>query len=161
MPQLTADDIVRSLGLTSHPEGGAFRETYRSKSIAASGHSCATLIYFMLRAGEISAWHRVMSGDEHFLYHGGDPYVVRTITLDVALDESTLGMDLTANQAPQYCVPAKQWQSAYVERGGSFGWSLVACMVSPGFDFSDFEMASDEEMALKYPHLGDALRLPR
>ena len=71
----TAEEIVAALNLAPHPEGGAFRETFRAKEHVAErpDRSVATLIYFLLRAGEVSNWHRVLGSDEHFLYHGGDP----------------------------------------------------------------------------------------
>jgi len=138
---MTAKEIIEALGLIPHPEGGAFRETYRAKETVPirSGRNLATAIYFLLRAGEQSAWHRVAS-DELWLFHGGDPLTLHIRDTGGSAQSVVLGMGIQAGECPQVLVPAGAWQSAIPEAGGSFGWTLVSCIVSPGFDFADFEM---------------------
>lgn len=160
---LTADEIIASLDLHPHPEGGAFRETYRASArIAGRDDRCAaTMIYFLLRGGQVSRWHRVTRADEHFLYHGGDAYRLLWVTPEGELHDEPLGLDISSGERPQRTVPAGAWQAASVEPGGAHGWSLVACVVSPGFEFADFEMATDEEICARYPHLVERVRLPK
>lgn len=131
---MTAEEVVRLLGLQPHPEGGAYRETFRAP--AADGErGASTAIYYLLRSGELSAWHRV-DADEVWHYYAGAP-------LELALSDGKnrtvvrLGKDLAAGERPQAVVPAGVWQSAR-----SLGeWTLVGCTVAPAFQFSGFEMA--------------------
>ena len=113
-----------------HPEGGHYVETWRGPA-GADGRACATAIYFLLRRGERSHWHRV-DASEVWLHHAGDPLLLR-----IGDREVTLGPDLAAGERPQAVVPAGTWQSA--EPVGE--WSLVSCVVSPGFEFEHFELA--------------------
>ena len=128
-------------GLTPHPEGGHYRETYRSETTVelpgwAGPRALATSILYLLAAGESSAWHRVR-GEELWLWQGGDSMV-----LSVGENECVLGPDRPGGQDLQVLVPAGEWQRATPADGAS-GWSLVACLVAPGFDFADFELRRD------------------
>lgn len=131
-----ADRIIARLGLSPHPEGGWYRQTWQAE--APDGErSTATCIHFLLKAGERSHWHRV-DADEVWLYHAGAPIELR-IAPDAAGPAAAhrLGPDLQAGQAPQIVVPAHHWQAAR-----SLGdWTLVSCVVSPGFRFDGFELA--------------------
>lgn len=133
---MTAEDALRILGLAPHPEGGCFRETWRHAPEGA-GRGAGTAIYFLLRQGERSAWHRV-DADEIWHFYAGAP-----LTLSIAGGEGvthhTLGADLLAGHRPQLRVPAGAWQAA--ESQGAF--TLVGCTVSPAFSFSGFELAPD------------------
>jgi hypothetical protein len=129
------DAIIRHLGLRPHPEGGHYRETYRHVA-EGGGRGAMTAIYFLLRAGEVSHWHRV-DATEIWHYYAGAP-------LDLAVAEDgarprtlVLGPDLAAGQAPQVIVPPGAWQSAR-SRGD---WTLVGCTVGPAFEFAGFELA--------------------
>ena len=132
---MTADEIIATLKLAPHPEGGWFRETWRAaaeKGERASG----TAIYYLLKAGERSHWHRV-DATEIWHYYAGAP-----LKLSVSEDGKTardiiLGTDLAKNESPQIALAPYCWQAAQ-----SLGdWTLVGCTVSPGFEFSGFEMA--------------------
>ena len=131
----TAADIIRMLDLKPHPEGGHYRETFRDPHVDAGGRAASTAIYFLLARGERSHWHRV-DAVEVWHWHAGAP-----LTLSIADDgtnrDITLGPDLAAGQTPQGIVPAGHWQAA--ESCGD--WTLVGCTVSPGFEFSGFELA--------------------
>ncbi|MGI9602553.1 MAG: cupin domain-containing protein [Acidimicrobiales bacterium] len=144
---LDADELIERLGLQPHPEGGWYAETWRAP--AADGHRpTSTAIYFLLRAGERSHWHR-FDADEVWLHHDGDPLVLRLfdeaadegvdVTADGGADvsERVLGPDIEAGQQPQLSVPAGRWQAA--ETLGD--WTLVSCVVAPGFEFDGFELA--------------------
>lgn len=133
---LGAKEIIRMLGLTPHPEGGHYGETYRAPA-AAGARANLTAIYYLLQADEISAWHRV-DADEAWLWHAGGPLALTVSPPDGKGAASiTLGPDLRAGQRPQAIVPAGHWQTA--ETLGA--WTLVSCLVAPGFEFSGFAMA--------------------
>lgn len=122
--------IIAALGMAPHPEGGHYVETFRSEA-GQSGRAHCTAIYFLLQAGERSHWHRV-DATEIWLWHGGAP-----LALELEGRVVTLGPDIAAGEAPQAVVPAHAWQAAR-----SMGeWTLVSCVVAPGFEFSGFELA--------------------
>jgi uncharacterized protein len=136
--------LAQRLDLVPHPEGGWYRQTWRSPvSFAPEGYggerSAATAIYFLLHPGERSRWHVVRS-DELWFWHGGGPLELRLggagdrpSTEDIVL----LGGDVMAGQQPQARVPGGVWQAA--EPAGGLP-VLVSCVVAPGFDFADFRM---------------------
>lgn len=132
---LTADQIVAKLGLAPHPEGGAYRETFRHAP-AGGGRGAMTAIYYLLREGEVSHWHRVDAAEIWHYYAGAK------LELALSSDGKTrtthiLGPALDKGEAPQIVVPDSHWQSAR-----SLGaWTLVGCTVGPAFDFAGFEMA--------------------
>lgn len=131
---LTAADIIRLLDLKPHPEGGHFRETFRDAA-TVNGRAASTAIYFLLRRGERSHWHRVDAA-EAWHFHAGAPLRL-SINAAGATRTVTLGSDLVAGERPQAVVPARAWQAA--ESLGD--WTLVGCTVAPGFDFAGFELA--------------------
>jgi uncharacterized protein len=128
-------EIVELLGLEPHPEGGMFAETWRAPADAGTRAS-GTAIYFLLRAGERSHWHRV-DATEIWHHYAGDPLDIEISVdgHDVATYE--LGPDLAAGARPQVIVPLGAWQAA-TTRGA---WTLVGCTVSPGFEFEGFDLA--------------------
>lgn len=132
---MTAREIIAILDLEPHPEGGHYRETWRGPA-GADGRAVGTAIYFLLAAGERSAWHRI-DATEIWHWYAGDPLVL-TISTDGADSAATrLGRRLRGGEVPQAVVPAGAWQMA--ETLGD--WTLVGCTVFPGFEFSGFEMA--------------------
>jgi predicted cupin superfamily sugar epimerase len=139
--------LAELLDLAPHPEGGWYRQTWRSPiSFAPPGYpgerSAATAIYFLLHSGERSRWHVVRS-DELWLWHHGGPLELRlggTSDEPTRLGEQTvtmLGCDLDAGQRPQILVPGGTWQTAAPSGGEPV---LVSCIVAPGFDFADFRL---------------------
>jgi predicted cupin superfamily sugar epimerase len=147
VPPEHAPDVARELGLQPHPEGGWYKETWRSDlSFAPEGYDgprrCASAIYYLLNPGERSRWHLVCS-DEIWLWHNGGPLTLRLGGIGETPDEMgsvhfTVGGDIMAGQHPQVVVPGGVWQSAEPAGGEPV---LVTCMVAPGFDFADFRMA--------------------
>jgi predicted cupin superfamily sugar epimerase len=132
--RLSAEELIETLGLEPHPEGGHYRETWRGEAVA--GRSGGTAIYFLLRAGEVSHWHRV-DAVEMWHHYAGDP-----LELGIARDGGpaswlVLGPDIAAGERPQLVVPAHAWQAARPLGA----WTLVGCTVVPGFDFTGFELA--------------------
>lgn len=131
---LGANEIIRMLGMKPHPEGGHYVETFRSEG---AERSRSTAIYYLLQADEVSAWHRV-DADEHWLWHAGGALALTTSPPDgKGAAAIQLGPDLRAGQRPQLTVPAQHWQTA--ETLGA--WTLVSCIVAPGFEFTGFELA--------------------
>jgi predicted cupin superfamily sugar epimerase len=133
---LSAEQVVQLLGLQPHPEGGFFRETFRDPA-GDAGRDFSTAIYYLLRDGEVSAWHRVHDAAEVWHHYVGAP-VDLTLSSDGRSTEALrLGSDLAAGERPQAVVPADTWQTARAVGG----WALVGCTVAPAFDFKSFEMA--------------------
>jgi uncharacterized protein len=137
--------LAELLDLEPHPEGGWFRQTWRGAvEVSPTGYdgsrATATAIYFLLNPGEVSRWHRVAS-DELWLWHSGGPL---TLSLGGAgatpgdADARTLGPSIATGERPQIVVPGGTWQSAAPAGPEPV---LVSCVVSPGFEFADFELA--------------------
>jgi predicted cupin superfamily sugar epimerase len=123
-----ADQLIDLLDLKPHPEGGHFRETFRE---ANQGRAFSTAIYFLLKAGETSHWHRVDATEVWHFYRGAP------LELLIGKEVYVLGPDIDEAQAPQIVVPAGMWQAAK-----SLGdYTLVGCTVAPGFEFVHFELA--------------------
>ncbi len=133
---LQARDVVRILDLKPHPEGGFYRETWRSDVALANGRAAGTAIYYLLDVDSYSHWHRV-DADEIWHFYAGAPLALSVSADGRDAEARHLGPSLGAGQHPQLRVPAGWWQSA-VSLGA---WTLVGCTVSPGFDFSGFELA--------------------
>lgn len=133
----SADDVIRLLGLGPHPEGGHYRETFRDAA-GADGRAFSTAIYYLLRRGERSHWHRV-DAVEVWHFHAGGPLRLEIAPEGGAREMVALGTDLAAGERPQAIVPTHAWQSA--ESLGE--WTLVGCTVAPGFRFEGFEMAPE------------------
>ncbi|MCE0506488.1 cupin domain-containing protein [Roseivivax sp. GX 12232] len=132
---MTADGIIAHLGLSPHPEGGHYRETWIGPGAErASG----TAIYFLLAAGERSHWHRVDAAEIWHFYAGAPLILRRAESAEGLAERLVLGPDLLAGENPQIVIPEGAWQSA--ETTGD--WTLVGCTVSPGFRFSGFELAA-------------------
>jgi predicted cupin superfamily sugar epimerase len=142
----TRPRLADLLDMAPHPEGGWFRETWRSPvTFAPDGYdgprSAATAIYFLLHPGEESAWHVVRS-DELWFWHSGGPLALRLGgSGDRPGDGPTtlLGGDVAAGERPQVLIPAGVWQAATPTGTEPV---LVSCVVSPGFDFADFRLAT-------------------
>ena len=130
---MTADEIIAHLDLAPHPEGGHFRQTWIAEN---EGRATGTCIYFLLKAGERSHWHRV-DATEIWLWHAGAPLILSLSATDTGpATEHLLTPDLSQG-APQIIVPAHHWQAAR----STGDYTLVSCTVSPGFQFDGFELA--------------------
>lgn len=136
---------VRRLDLAPHPEGGWYRETWRSATTIShqslpphydGPRSAGTAILFVLMPGQQSAWHTVRSA-ELWLYHRGSPLVLEHGPARQGATRTVLGADIEAGQVPQALVAPGHWQRA---RPAGSEPSLVSCVVVPGFDFADFRL---------------------
>ena len=129
----SAAEMIDRLGLKPHPEGGWYRETWRSEAALPDGRAAGTAILFLLEAGHRSHWHRV-DAEELWIFQAGAPLRLLTAS-DGVVVEALLGPG--PNQSPQRLVGAREWQAAEADAG----WTLVACVVVPGFRFEGFELA--------------------
>ena len=138
---MNAEDVVRRLGLLPHPEGGFYRETYRSALTLdlpdGRRRAVCTAIHYLLPAGAWSTWHRVAS-DEVWHHYDGGPLRLHLLGT---------GARILHRGDPQAVVPAGVWQAAEPEEGAV----LCGCTVSPGFDFADFELGRAEELLASHP----------
>jgi predicted cupin superfamily sugar epimerase len=127
--------IIDALGLVPHPEGGHYVETWRDR-VSEGARGTGSAIYYLLRAGEVSMWHRIDAAELWHFYTGG-PLELRIFADGTGIERHVLGTDILRQERPQVVVPAGAWQSAR-----SLGdWTLVGCTVSPAFEFETFELA--------------------
>ena len=149
--------IIKKLDLKPHPEGGYFRETYRSSgeiensSLDASikgKRNYSTCIYFLLTSGNPSAFHRIKQ-DEIWHFYEGSPIKLHTISKNGTHHSHIIGSDVLNDETPQLVVGAGDWFAAEVLNDKAF--SLVGCTVSPGFSFEDFELPPRQELIEKFP----------
>lgn len=134
---MTADEVIARLDLAPHPEGGWYRQTWEAEG---PGRAAGTCIYFLLKAGENSHWHRVDAA-EIWHFYSGAPLLLRIAETDAGpAIPLKLGPALSSDARPQQIVPPGWWQAA--ETTGD--WTLVGCTVSPGFRFEGFELAPAE-----------------
>lgn len=152
----TKEYWVKQLGLIEHPEGGYYKETYRSPlQIDLSSvnknwdgkRSLSTGIYFLLEKNNFSAFHRIKS-DELWHFYGGDPITIHMIDSNGEYKSQDVGSDLEKGEVLQYLVPANTWFASEIK--GDRNYALVGCTVSFGFDFKDFEMA-DKSLIVEFP----------
>jgi predicted cupin superfamily sugar epimerase len=143
---LSAAELIAQLELVPHPEGGHYRETYRSGlevNTPRGPRAASTAILFLLAAGECSRWHRIAS-DEAWHHHGGGSLALYELSPQGHGRRIQLGLNLEAGDRPQHVVPAGSWFAA--EPLVASPWSLVSCTVAPGFDFADFELAQANDL---------------
>jgi uncharacterized protein len=137
----SAQNLIEQLGLAAHPEGGWYKETWRGEP-GPDGRASGTAIIFLLRAGEASHWHRVDAA-ELWLWQAGDPVELRLAASDAGPVRSViLGADVGAGKSLQGLVAPDEWQAARPFGKAGFGYSLVSCVVVPGFDFAGFTLAA-------------------
>ncbi|MCU0335668.1 MAG: cupin domain-containing protein [Chitinophagaceae bacterium] len=141
--------LAQQLQLQPHPEGGFYAETYRSATLVptpAGPRPAATMIYFLLTAGNFSAFHRIAS-DEGWHHYEGGSLQVHVLHTNGRYECIKLGKE--ADAVPQAWVPAGAWFASEVV--GTEGYALVGCTVAPGFDFADFELARAADLSVQYP----------
>jgi predicted cupin superfamily sugar epimerase len=157
MEMLTADDWIKKLELVPHPEGGFFREFYRSDEIYlhsalpkryTSDRSFCTSIYYLLKRNQYSAFHKIKS-DEIWHFYSGCNLIIHIIENNGIYRNVVLGSGNDQNSMPQFIIPKNTWFAA--EAADKKGYSLVGCTVSPGFDFSDFKLGRREELISEFP----------
>lgn len=146
------DTWIEHLGLLPHPEGGYYKEMLKSEETLRLDDKrirpAYTSIYFLLTSESPSHFHRLMS-DEIWYYHDGEPLTVHMIHRDGTYDKITLGRNPERNEHLQAVVPSGTVFGSTVEQEG--GFTLVSCMVSPGFDFQDFELFTQKDLLADFP----------
>ena len=154
---MTVETLVKELHLLPHPEGGYYKETYRSKGKITQAclspdfkgdRNMATGIYFLIEKGNFSALHKIKS-DETWHFYYGDALEVIEINEVGNLTITKIGSNLSKGETFQYTVKANTWFGSRVSEKGSF--SLVGCTVYPGFDFNDFELAKRLDLIKQFP----------
>jgi hypothetical protein len=157
--------IVERLALVPHPEGGYFREVYRSAmtldhpgipSGMRAKRSAGTLIYFLLSGDDFSAFHRVRASDEVWHLYAGGPLEIFVIDAAGGLDRRLVTTDLTTGE-PTTLIPAGAWQAARLAPGAR--WALGGCTVAPGFDYDDFELPPAAWLLERYPEHEATIRV--
>jgi uncharacterized protein len=152
----TAEYWIKNLNLIEHPEGGFYRETYRSAEHASNSslpdrfrgdRNFSTSIYFLLRSKDQSLFHRIQS-DEIWYYHAGSSLTLYVID-DEGFKTHHLGPEVDRGESLQIIIPATSWFGATVNEENSF--TLSSCSVAPGFDFDDFELADRSSMITSFP----------
>lgn len=145
------EQIIQTLQLEPHPEGGYYRETYRSAEQVRQGgenaRNAGTGIYFLLPANVCTNWHRV-SSDELWHFYKGDKLMLEIVDTEGNFSQLQLGADLSEERL-QALVPKNCWQRAY----STGDYSLVGCTVAPGFEFEDFEMIVPQQLADQHPNI--------
>jgi predicted cupin superfamily sugar epimerase len=154
---MTGNDLINLLQLQPHPEGGYFKETYRSSGVITSqclpsdfrgNRHYATAIYFLLQQGDFSAFHRIKS-DECWHFYEGGTLLIHVIDQYGNYTCKRLGKNIDQGDLYQFVVPADCWFAS--EPMAHVDFALVGCTVSPGFDFADFELANGDTLIENYP----------
>jgi uncharacterized protein len=160
---ISANTLIKIFDLKEHPEGGYFKESYRSSEIISrqalpprykGGRCFSTSIYFLLPVGSISRFHRIASDEVWHFYMGG-PLELLQIPPDGKMEKVILGQDIAAGQKFQHVVPAGCWFGARPSMDSAY--SFVGCTVAPGFDFADFELANPEDLSRRHPDLKEEI----
>lgn len=153
----TINNIIKKLELLPHPEGGYYKQTYKSageidlSSLGdryTSKRSYSTCIYFLLTSESFSAFHRIKQ-DEIWHFYDGSPILLHIITESGNHTTHLIGRDIQNGEVPQFVVPGGVWFAAEATDDNSY--SLVGCTVAPGFDFEDFELKSKKELITLFP----------
>ncbi len=156
---MNAENLIKKLKLIKHPEGGYFREVYRSNEKIYKAclperfndsRDFSTSIYYLLKSGDISAFHRIKS-DELWHFYSGTSLFIHMINKQNKIKTITLGNNPDKDELFQFTVPENTWFAANVKSANSY--SLVGCTVSPGFDYNDFEIGIRDELIKLYPKL--------
>ncbi|HET9278369.1 MAG TPA: cupin domain-containing protein [Flavitalea sp.] len=155
--EMSGDELIKQLNLEPHPEGGYYRQTYRSTEYInrttlpdrfAGDRAISTAIFYLLQQGDFSAFHRIKS-DECWHFYSGGALVIHIIKHNGDYLHVKLGKNIREGENFQYVVPAEAWFA--VEPAPETGFALTGCTVAPGFDFSDFEMGDKQTLLSLFP----------
>ena len=161
---LTVNKLVEHFQMLPHPEGGFYKETYRSEELIphnalpqrfVGDRSFSTAIYFLLEKGNFSGFHKIQS-DECWHFYTGQTLLIYVLHNDGMLQTIPLGNDIVNGEVFQAVVPAGCWFASEPARESSF--SFVGCTVAPGFNFTDFELAKATELAIAFPQYADLIK---
>jgi len=162
------EQLIKKFGLIPHPEGGYFKETYRSQGEVSpeslpkeyqGSRNYATSIYFLLTSDTFSAFHKIKQ-DEIWHFYSGSPLMLYVISEAGEMTEHCIGNDFEKGHVPQFVVPGHHWFAAKTINPDDY--SFVGCTVSPGFDFEDFVLPERAVLLKKFPEHGEIItRLTR
>ena len=161
---MNAEQLVQYYAMLPHPEGGFYKEAYRSEEYVAQkalperlngNRSFSTAIYFLLEQGNFSAFHRIKS-DECWHFYAGETLLVYVLYPNGKLLITRLGNNLLNGETFQFVVPANCWFAS--EPAPNSNFSFVGCTVSPGFDFADFELANEDELSKQFPEYSNTIK---
>ncbi|MEM0940166.1 MAG: cupin domain-containing protein [Bacteroidota bacterium] len=150
--------LTEKLALSPHPEGGFYKETYRSKETInenclprayTGSRDFATSIYFLLTSDSFSAFHKI-NQDEIWHFYEGSPIELHIISLEGKHKKQIIGPNISKGEVYQLVVPQNHWFASKVMEPESY--ALVGCTVAPGFDFADFTLAERSELTAQFPH---------
>jgi hypothetical protein len=150
---MTSNEIIKRLELQPHPEGGYFKETYRSRGVLhdplyQGKRNYSTAIYYLLCNGDLSAFHRIKQ-DEIWHYYLGATLELHLISQSGNHQVVYIGHNIIEGEVPQFVVKGGDYFAARVVENGDY--SLVGCTVSPGFDFTDFDMPPANDLKRQFP----------
>ncbi|HKH61265.1 MAG TPA: cupin domain-containing protein [Flavitalea sp.] len=157
LAEMSGDEFVKELNLELHPEGGYYRQTYRSTEYIsrtalpdrfAGDRAISTAIFYLLQQGDFSAFHRIKSDECWHFYFGGALFI-HIIKHNGEYLHVKLGKNIREGENFQYVVPAKAWFA--VEPAPETAFALTGCTVAPGFDFSDFEIGDKQTLLSLFP----------
>jgi hypothetical protein len=152
---MTADEIIKLLDLQPHPEGGFYRETYRSdKNIPGLDRAYSTGIFYMLIPGAVSKFH-ALKHDEMFHFYLGNPVTWVLLQPTGQVERVVLGSDIAHGERLQLLIKAGTWFGGYLNDGGQF--SLMGTTVAPGFDFADFVFGQKEKLLKEFASAKDEI----
>jgi len=155
---MTAIDLIKRLDLSRHPEGGYYKEMYRSDEMMTTANGAfrnvSTAIYFLLEGNDKSHFHRIRS-DEHWFFHLGQALEICYLSSG-GVHWVTLGTEVYSGESPWVVVPANTWFGCKLKHES--GFALVSCVVAPGFDFQDFELAKRNDLIRQFPSLKPTIR---
>ena len=154
---MNPQEVITRWQLQPHPEGGYYRELYRSPlevSLAEDSdpdspkslYNACTQIYWVLSQGDFSAWHRVRQGDEIWHWYGGDALELHTLVPEIQPQHHC---HILSGEQPCAVVPAGVWQAARLVPGGEWVW--CGCTVSPGFSFTRFDLGERAQLIQAFP----------
>lgn len=154
---MNAKYLIEKLQLQAHPEGGFYRETFRSEpkmtTIEGNERNVSTAIYYLLENEDKSHFHRIKS-DESWFFHQGECLEIVSLR-DGELQTTWLGNNIELGEVPQTTIPANTWFACKIKNAS--GYALVSCTVAPGFDFADFELSNKSNLIEEYPNLKDVI----
>lgn len=159
-----AEELIHHYQLLPHPEGGYYKETYRSEENIPSAalpqrfsaeRSFSTAIFFLLECGNFSAFHKIKS-DECWHFYAGETLLVHILHKNEQLQTVKLGSNTAAGELFQFVVPAGCWFASEPDAETEF--AFTGCTVAPGFDFADFELAKEEELLSEFPAHAELIR---
>jgi predicted cupin superfamily sugar epimerase len=152
---MKVEELIKSLNMKPHPEGGYFCETYLSEDALENGHKLFSSILFLLQTGEVSHFHQ-LEEDELWYFQDGNSLLIYEITPEGKLNKISLGRDVVHGEKYQYLVKKGSIFGSVMKNNG---YSLVGCLVSPSFSYEHFKLFTRKELLSLYPEYEEEIKL--